>query len=216
VRGGGELGWALSEVMQVFGPDRRHLGDVSDAEIARIGNRTAERMQKIDPDVAHITDKSVQSYTMIGPLRLALPRAKIVVVRRDPRDNLLSIYKNRFDEGMHLYSYNLRDLAVYYQCFQDIIEFWRHKTPTWFHEIEYEALIANPEQETRKLIAACGLDWEDECLSFHRNTRRVDTLSVHQVRQPLYASSMKAWERYADDLGDLIEALGGDDARDAG
>ena len=87
---------------------------------------------------------------------------------------------------------------------------FREKTPDWFYEIEYEALVADPETQSRALIEACGLDWEDACLSFHENKRRVDTLSVHQVRQPIYKSSQAAWRRYESDLGELFEALGPD------
>ncbi len=57
-----------------------------------------------------------------------------------------------------------------------MIEFWRERVPDWFYEVQYEELVANPEEETRKLIAACGLDWEDACLSFHENKRKVETL----------------------------------------
>jgi len=76
-----------------------------------------------------------------------------------------------------------------------------------FHEIKYDALTAAPQKEARKLLAACELEWEDSCLGFHKSKRRVDTLSVYQVRQPIYQSSVKAWERYKDDLGDLYDAL---------
>ena len=92
--------------------------------------------------------------------------------------------------------------------FESSVDFWRERTPDWFYEVQYGDLVANPEEETRKLIDAVGLDWEDQCLEFHKNDRRVRTLSVYQVRQPMYKSSTKAWERYRDDLGELFEALG--------
>ena len=63
------------------------------------------------------TDKSIQTFDHIGAMKLAMPNAKIVIVRRDPRDNLLSIYKNVFPVGTHQYSYNLTLAAEYYKLF---------------------------------------------------------------------------------------------------
>ena len=57
------------------------------------------------------------------------------------------------------------------------------------------------------LIAACGLEWEDACLNFHTNTRKVETLSVFQVRQPINKGSVRAWERYGERLAPMIKRL---------
>ena len=216
VTGGGELGYLpreLEKVLHNADQSFRDIDTVPDDDIARAGRIAAERMLALHPGADIVTDKSVQSYLSIGPIRLALPNARIVVVRRDPRDNLLSIYRNMFAPGRHLYSYDLKDLAAYYHLFEEIIAFWRQEVPGWFHEIAYEDLIADPEGQSRALIKACGLDWEDACLNFHENKRRVDTLSVHQVRQPIYKSSLKAWERYGSEVDELLDALGGDYAR---
>jgi hypothetical protein len=143
----------------------------------------------------------------MGIIKAALPNAKFVVVRRDPRDNLLSIYKNQFVEGTHRYAYDLGDLGAYYKTFVDMIDFWHKTSPGLFYEIQYEDLIADPETQARALIDACGLEWEDDCMNFHQNKREVKTLSVYQVRQPIYSSSVKAWQRYETELQPLFEAL---------
>lgn len=210
VTGGGETGYAFEEARKIVDASGQTTDafDLSDGDLECIARNTETRMRDAVPGADRITDKGVQTYQLIGPIRLAMPNARIVVVRRDPRDTLLSIYKNLFQPGRHLYAYNLRQLALYYRCFRDIVDFWRAKTPGWFYEIEYEALIADPEGQSRALVAACGLEWEDQCLSFYENTRRVDTLSVHQVRQPIYSSSTGAWRRYESELGELFDALG--------
>lgn len=213
VTGGGELGNARriwGDALIGSHGDVRSWVSVGKARIAGIGHEVEARMRALFGNAARVTDKSVQSYLMIGPIRASLPNARFVVVRRDPRDNLLSMYKNMFAAGKHLHSYDLRDLARYYRLFEEIIDFWRARLPGWFHEIRYEELIVDPEAEARKLIAACGLDWEDACLGFHENRRRVDTLSVHQVRQPIYSSSIQAWRRYESELTEMLEELGGE------
>ena len=210
VSGAGEVGFAAREAYRLIADRRGGLkpfAEVPKADIAALGKSYESFMRQSYPDAPRVTDKSIQTHTYLGLIKMALPQSRMIVVRRDPRDNLLSIYKNMFLEGTHLYSYSLSDLGRYYKLFLKLVAFWQEHFPEWIYVIDYENLIANTEEESRKLIAACGLEWEDQCLDFHKNTRRVDTLSVFQVRQPIYQSSMKAWQRYEDELSELFEAL---------
>ncbi len=68
-------------------------------------------------------------------------------------------------------------------------------------------MVANPEVEARKLIDACGLEWQDACLEFHNAKTKVKTLSVYQVRQPINTASLKGWKRFEKDLQPMIEQL---------
>lgn len=216
VTGGGELGharraWAAA--LTGPGGKPKPWPEIADTDIAGVGREIESQMRALFPDADRLTDKSVLSYTLAGPILLSLPSSRMIVVRRDPRDTALSMYKNMFVAGKHLYSYDLGDLGTYFRLFDDLVGFWQEKLPGRIHVIEYESLIADPETQARALITACGLDWEDGCMKFHENTRRVDTLSVHQVRQPIYASSLAAWRRYENDLGPLFDALGGEYAK---
>ncbi len=210
VTGAGEVGEFSREAYRLIGTPEGAFNAITNIEngaLNQLGEHYTKFMRTLFPDADRITDKSIQTYTFMGLVKIALPRAHVVVVRRDPRDNLLSIYKNVFREGTHGYAYNLRDLGAYYKMFEDMIAFWHDTLPGYFHETHYDALTANPEEESRKLLEACGLEWQDACLNPHQTKRRVDTLSVYQVRQPIYRSSVKAWQRYEDDLGDLFDAL---------
>lgn len=213
VTGAGEIGvlQGACQRLLMMRPDGyddiRRLVDVAHPDIAAMGHAFIRELGERFPGSDIITDKSITTYMYIGLVKLALPNARIIVVRRDPRDTLLSIYKNRFPEGTHLYAYDLRDLANYYATFVEMVEFWRGETPDWFIEVQYETLVANPEEESRKLIAAAGLDWEEACLNFHQNKRKVDTLSVYQVRQPISGGSVKAWQRYEAELAPMIDTL---------
>lgn len=185
----------------------RRIDALSDAQIAQFGRNYLAEVAKRYPGSDIVSDKSITSYMYLGLTKLALPNARFIVVRRDPRDNLLSIYKNRFPDGAHTYAYDLRALAEHYATFVEMIDFWRAETPDWFTEVQYETLVANPEEESRRLIAACGLDWEEACLNFHRNERQVRTLSVYQVRQPISQGSVAAWQRYEKELAPMFEVL---------
>jgi hypothetical protein len=72
-------------------------------------------------------------------------------------------------------------------------------------EVDYEALVSDPEPQARRLISACGLEWHEACLEPHRNTRKIATASLWQARQPIYRTSVERWRRYEPWLGELRE-----------
>ncbi len=75
------------------------------------------------------------------------------------------------------------------------------------HHVDYEETVTDLESVARRLVAACGLDWEPACLEFHRTERPVRTASVTQVRQPVYQRSVARWKHYEPSLTDLFAAL---------
>jgi hypothetical protein len=74
-----------------------------------------------------------------------------------------------------------------------------------FLDMDYEALVADREAVTRRLIAFTGLGWDDACIAPERSQRTVTTSSVWQVRQPVYDTSIERWRRYEPWLGELRE-----------
>ncbi len=154
-----------------------------------------------------LTDKSIHTFVQIGAVTRILPKARIVVVHRDPRDTGLSIWRNHFPDGTHRYAASQTGIADHMALFRDAVAFWRETLPGAFHDIHYEALLDDPEGEARRLLTACDLPWEDGVLAFHQQAERVDTLSFAQVRQPLYRSSHGAWRKHVDHIGPMIAAL---------
>ena len=212
VTGGDELGIFHPMAFEAVATTDKTGGTIADmtpAQLDQLGRAYQAAIDTRLPDADRITDKTISTY-QIAPLAwLALPNAKIVALRRDPHDNLWSMLKNRFVAGLHLYTYSQTDLVDTYRLYTEYLALWRKMAPDRIYEIEYEALVANPEQEVRKLLAFCDLDWEDACLNFHQTDREVKTLSLAQVRQPLYSSSVGKWRRYAPHLKDMIEGLKG-------
>ena len=65
----------------------------------------------------------------------------------------------------------------------------------------------NQEQETKKLLSYCDLDWDENCLNFHKNDRPVKTISALQVRKKMYQGSSNAWKEHWAHIQPLINAL---------
>jgi hypothetical protein len=210
VTGGGEMRFVLEEAYRLLGDPGRgfaRLADLADSAVADFGRAYLDLLDRAVPGGGSVTDKSIQTHLVIGLVAKALPGARIVVVRRDPRDLGLSIYRNVFAPRTHLYAYDQADIAAYIATFEKMMAFWRARLPDRFAEIRYEDLVAEPEPQTRALIAAAGLDWQDDCLAFHQTERQVATLSIQQVRQPIHGGSAGGWRRYESDLAPMIAAL---------
>ncbi|MDT0508498.1 sulfotransferase [Novosphingobium sp. MMS21-SN21R] len=148
------------------------------------------------------TDKFPGNFHYAGFIARALPDAKIVCLRRNPMDTVLSNFRNLFavSSRYYDYSYDLLDIAAYYVRFDRLMALWREAMPGRVLELRYEDLIADQEGQTRRLLAHCGLDWSDDCLAFHANAAPVSTPSAAQVRRPIYADSVARWKRHAEVL----------------
>jgi hypothetical protein len=90
-----------------------------------------------------------------------------------------------------------------------IMAHWQAVLPVMMHEVIYEQLVDDFETEARRLVDACGLEWEPACLDFHQTERPVRTASLTQVRQPLYRKSLARWKHYETALAPLFALLGG-------
>ncbi len=153
-----------------------------------------------------ITDKAPLNFRWIGFIKLIFPDAKIIHCKRDPKNNCLSMFKNLFEGGLN-FTYDQEDLVKYYKSYEDLITFWNEKYPNEIYNISYEKLISNNEQEIKKLIGFCGLEWEKNCLSFHKNKTPIKTMSTAQARNPIYKSSLDAFDKYKKYLTILDEKL---------
>ena len=176
-----------------------------------IGEQFITRMRSDHPDAARITDKSLHNIRLIGAIHCAMPKAKIVHVRRHPLDTCLSIYRNNLLGIQFDFGCNLGELGYYYRMYLRLMQHWRDVLPAGvLYELDYEQMVASQEAETRNLLAYCELPWDDSCLQFDKSKNLVRTASVSQVRQPIYKSSLAAWERYEQHLQPLIRILGTD------
>jgi tetratricopeptide (TPR) repeat protein len=185
----------------------RALRGLAARDVARLAEAHLARLvARAGPQARRIVDKMPVNHRLLGLIHVLFPRARIVVCRRDPLDTCVSIHSQRFGPG-HEYAHDLGDLGRFYASCERLLALWREQLPLDLHEVRYEALVAAPEAESRRLIAALGLEWDDRCLDTHAQARAARTSSAWQVQQPIYTSSVGRWRRHGDALAPLIAAL---------
>jgi Tfp pilus assembly protein PilF len=184
-----------------------------EAALRRIGEDYATRMRGIAGDAARVVDKMPGNFLHLGVIRLALPHARVIHVRRDPLDTCVSCFCTLFS-GEQPFSYNLAELGRYYRAYEALMRHWRRVLPrAMLLEIAYEDVVEDLEGAARRMLAHCALPWDARCLRFQDTSRTVRTASRAQVRQPLYRGSVGRSAVYAPWLGPLRDALGGASGR---
>ena len=182
-------------------------GALNPKELQKAGAKYLELIRSKAPDKAHVTDKFPSNYVYLGMLHLIFPNATFIHARRNPLDTCLSIYMRPFSTNQGL-GRTRRQIVDTYKLYRQSIEAWRQILgPDRFLDVDYEDLVQNPEAMTRKVIAYCGLRWEEACLRPQEGDRRVVTFSKWQVRQPVYTTSVERWRNYEPWLGVFEELV---------
>ena len=154
----------------------------------------------------YITDKAPLNFMWIGFIKILFPDSKIIHSTRDPKDNCISLYKNIFEGGLD-FSYSENELGQYYNLYKDLMNFWKEKIPNDFLDVKYENLINNSEDEIKKIIDYCDLNWEESCLNFANSKNPIKTASVGQARKPIYKTSLKSAEKFKPFLKELFKII---------
>ncbi|MBX9884177.1 MAG: sulfotransferase, partial [Novosphingobium sp.] len=178
------------------------------AERLRLGEEYLERTRvHRKTDQPRFTDKMPNNWQHVGLIRLILPNAKIVDARRHPMSCCFSGWKQHFARGQ-TFTYDLAEIGRYYCDYVRLMAHYDAAAPGAVHRVIYEDMVAETENEVRRLLAYLGLPFEEGCLEFHRNTRAVRTASSEQVRRPIYTDAVEHWKAFAPWLGPLEAALG--------
>jgi len=213
VEGGGELN---------FWNERGAAWRRSDADgnetrfLAKAAADYLGELRSIAPKAARVTDKMPFNFLWAGLIHLAFPRAIIIHCRRAAVDTALSIHQTHFHPGL-AFPTGGAELVAYFRSYQRLTDHWRSVLPAdCFLEVDYEELTRAPEPAIRRIIAACGLPWQDACLRPESNPRAVKTPSKWQTRQPIYRTSVARWRRYEPWLGPLRALVDDASELDAG
>ena len=211
VFGGGELREMANQVARIRGPEGPSYPDLvptmSADELRRLGANYIEAVRGKTPQAARITDKMPANFTFAGLIHLALPNARMIYARRDLRDVAFSCFSLHFLTG-HQYTYDLAELGRHCCAYAQLMQHWRIVLPEGaILEVQYEELVADLEYQARRIVAHCGLEWDDACLTFYETERSVRTASAPQVRRPIYQNSIGRWRPHEVRLQPLLKEL---------
>jgi tetratricopeptide (TPR) repeat protein len=176
-------------------------------KLENIGQSYLAKIKLLSKDDSYVTDKLPFNMLMVGFIKIAFPNAKIIHCVRNAKDNCLSIFKKNFTTDNYRFAYNLKTLGQFHKLYQSLMIHWHATFPDSIYDIEYEALIKNPEEEIKTLITACELNWEESCLDFHQTDAVIKTASAYQVRQPIYDTSVGLWKEYEENISELLDVL---------
>ncbi len=155
----------------------------------------------------YFIDKYPMNFMDLGLIAKALPDALFVHTLRDPMDTCFSNFKQLFTLGFYHYSYSMRECAEYYLSYLDLMRIWKAQLPGRIIDVQYEDMVCDTEAQVRRLLGFLQLDWQDQCLTFHKNQGPVDTASLSQVRQPIYRSAVRHWKHYRSFVQDAIDVF---------
>ena len=182
-------------LLSLSAPQLKMIGDkyISDSEVFRT-------------DKQYFLDKMPNNFRHIGLIKLILPNAKIIDIRRSSMSACFACYKQLFAEGQE-FTYDLKDLAGYYNNYVELMDHWNKVLPNQILSINYEDVVNNFEESVNQILEYCEIPFENECLEFYKSKRSVKTPSAEQVRQPIYKSGMDYWKNYETYLDELKNNL---------
>lgn len=204
VTGAGELMFWNERAGEAFA---QSLDALDRGRIERLCADYSACLRAVSSAAERVTDKMPQNTPFLGLIHIAFPNARIIHCRRHPVDTCLSIYTTPYSVSPDFAHRRVSIVAAYRQYLR-LMQHWRETLPPErFIEIDYEALVGEPEPVIRRLVDFVALPWSDACLRHELNERAVKTPSRWQVRQPLYRSSVARWKRFEPWLGEFRDLL---------
>jgi tetratricopeptide (TPR) repeat protein len=212
VHGAGELRIVRKTYVAVAGamgrdaPPLDCIRDLDAQTIRKVGEPHLDYLRRLGGSKAErVVDKMPDNYLYLGFLAALFPSATFIHCRRDLRDVAVSCWLTDFRS---LYwACDAAHITTRFQQYDRLMEHWRKVIPVPIHEVDYEDTVTYLEGVARRLVRACGLEWEPACLEFHKTDRPIRTASLTQVRQPVYTKSVERWKNYEAHLAEIFAAL---------
>ena len=181
--------------------------NITTAAVSELRERYLLKLTKLSKGKQFVTDKMPHNFRFIPLICAAFPEAKIIHVERNAIATCWSNYKQYFISNGLGYCYDLKDVVEYYDLYKDLMKFWQSEYSARIYNLNYENLVNAQENQTRKLINHLGLNWQNACISPHKNKRSVRTASQQQVQKKVYKGSSNAWLKYEAFLNGAFDSL---------
>ena len=171
-----------------------------------IGRGFLDSMRPRTRGRAFVTEKQNPNFILLGPIAKALPQARLLHMRRDPADTCFSNLRTLFTYEA-AYSYDQIEMADYCKAYHDLMNHWRDALPGRVFDIDYDAMVSEPEVQARRIAAYCGFDFRPDMLQVERSSGMVATASSNQVRQGIVTNRGGLWRAYERHLGPMMDRL---------
>ena len=179
VHGSGELNY-MTEAIENFSRNKENkdlrlweifkdIKQIKFEDLRKMQNEYSEKLKLHDLENKIITDKAPLNFRWIGFIKMIFPNSKIIHCNRNPMDICFSNYKNSFSAGSLGFCYSLDKIGQFFNLYKDLMLFWDDKFKSQIYQLSYENLINNKEQEVKKLLEFCELNWDENCLKPHKN-----------------------------------------------
>jgi tetratricopeptide (TPR) repeat protein len=184
-----------------------NLSGLDSERLRELGQEYIDRTRIQRGKSPFFIDKMPNNFLHIGLISLILPRARIIDARRHPMAACFSGFTQLFARGQS-FTYGLNNIGRYYRDYVDLMDHWDEVLPGKVLRVQYEDMVTDTENQVRKMLDHCGLEFEQNCLQFHKTERAVRTASSEQVRQPIYSGALEHWRNFEPHLDELKKALG--------
>ncbi len=201
VFGGGEIQY-IQEIANKIINEKKI--DVSSIDNYR--NDYLSLISELNDSSSFFTDKELLNFYNIGLILSLFPKARIINCLRDPLDNCWSIYKNYFPIKTEFVN-DFKDITKFYKLYLNTMKFWQKEFPQNIFNLNYETLVENPKNQIEKILNFCGLEWDENVMSHHKNSRIIRTLSFDQANKPISKKVSHSIKNYKSMIGDLIKEL---------
>ena len=201
VYGAGELPFLKREINKKFNFYKNNNINILD-ELNKLDEISAKYQYLanfFNSEKEYFIDKLPLNFLWIGFIKILFPDAKIIYTKRNIEDVCISCYKNNFEQGLN-WTNKISDIVKMYKEHSKIMDFWKNKTKNFIYTVEYEHLVNNFENDLKKILEFCNLPFEEGCKNFHKSNSIVKTLSVKQVRNPIYKSSINKYKFYKEEI----------------
>ena len=204
-----QLSAALREASDVDGAgavDRKILARVQDIDFVRVRERMLSYANWRGRGRKWLTEKLPSNFLNLGFILHVLPEARILHMRRDPVDTCFSNLRTIFQGGAP-YACDQAGLAGYYVGYRNLMRHWHAVAPGRILDIDYDAFVADPEGQAKRVMAHCGLEYVPNALESGSRKGMAATASATHVRRGVLTDRSKVWTPYATHLRPLIDGL---------
>jgi tetratricopeptide (TPR) repeat protein len=187
-----EMASAAQSVITEHGLDKKVFaveGAASGEELDKLAAALRAQLSEADPDARYYVATSPANFSHVGLILSALPNARVIFCRRDPRDNCLFIYFTRY-RRRHEYSYDPGDLAAYHADYSALLDHWKTIFGDRILEVQYEDLVTGTDRIAADIFRHCGLD-----------------ANAKPGATELHSNEIGQWRNYRQHLTELFETL---------